>query len=133
MVIVIYALRHATQKVSISALSKAQSLAPYMLEQYDLNNFSLTIVFNLFKKHKTLLVWSTKVLRHWTMSLPSRRDVANMRKSSNIINHLVSSKEVTVTPCIVHKAQNVVDMANKSVTSLNIVIAIKMRWSNIMA
>jgi len=34
-----------------------------MLVQYDLNNFSLTTVFNLLKKHKTLLVWPTKMLR----------------------------------------------------------------------
>jgi len=76
MVVVIYAraLRHATQKVSILALSKAQSSAPYVLVQYNLNNFSLTIVFNLLKKHKTLLVWPTKVLRRLTMSSPSRRD-----------------------------------------------------------
>jgi len=65
----------ATQKVSTLALFKAQSSAPYMLVQYDLNNFSLTIVFDLLRKH----------------------------------------------------AQNVVGLANKSVTSLDNVIAIKKR------
>jgi len=56
------ALRHAIQKVSILALSKAQSFAPHnyagavLLKQFHLNH---SISFN--KKHKTLLVWPTKV------------------------------------------------------------------------
>jgi len=78
-----------------------------MLVQYDLNNFSFTIVglFNLLKKHKTLLVWPTKVLRRWTMSSPSRRDEAMIwptwENRSTLCYHLVSNKEATFTHCIV--------------------------------
>jgi len=49
------ALRHATQKVSIMALSEAQSSALYILVQYDLNDFSSTVKYLSYKKAQNVV------------------------------------------------------------------------------